>query len=118
MWQHLFAFFFFGCTNIQSSLFNFSFAEISPYLDLALCPIRAEPWTCARQRSARILDVWDAELSVQWQKLKGERIGNRCYKLHPILLPTQVKEVLSGSKRTADCQLLINQTKTLSLTQM
>ncbi|KAH8302824.1 hypothetical protein KR044_010935, partial [Drosophila immigrans] len=46
--------------------------EISPYLDLALCPIRAEPWTCARQRSARILDVWDAELSVQWQKLKVE----------------------------------------------
>lgn len=46
--------------------------QISPYLDLALCPIRAEPWTCARQRSARILDVWDAELSVQWQKLKVE----------------------------------------------
>ncbi|XP_062133388.1 uncharacterized protein LOC133843739 isoform X1 [Drosophila sulfurigaster albostrigata] len=46
--------------------------QISPYLDLALCPIRDEPWTCARQRSAKILDVWDAELSVQWQKLKVE----------------------------------------------
>lgn len=47
-------------------------AEISPYLDLALCPIRAEPWSCARQKSARVLDLWDDELHVQWQKLKGE----------------------------------------------
>ncbi|XP_039488731.1 translation initiation factor IF-2 [Drosophila santomea] len=47
-------------------------AEVSPYLDLALCPIRAEPWTCARQQSGRILDVWDGELNVQWQKLKVE----------------------------------------------
>ncbi|BFF98131.1 sarcoplasmic reticulum histidine-rich calcium-binding protein [Drosophila madeirensis] len=46
--------------------------EVSPYLDLALCPIRAEPWTCARQQSARILDSWDGELHVQWQKLKVE----------------------------------------------
>ncbi|KQS43492.1 midasin isoform X3 [Drosophila erecta] len=46
--------------------------EVSPYLDLALCPIRAEPWTCARQQSGRILDVWDGELNVQWQKLKVE----------------------------------------------
>ncbi|KAH8301210.1 hypothetical protein KR018_007920 [Drosophila ironensis] len=46
--------------------------EVSPYLDLALCPIRSEPWTCARQQSARILDVWDGELHVQWQKLKVE----------------------------------------------
>ncbi|XP_070064427.1 uncharacterized protein [Drosophila virilis] len=46
--------------------------EISPYLDLALCPIRAEPWGCARQKSARILDVWDDELHLQWQKLKVE----------------------------------------------
>ncbi|XP_068149113.1 uncharacterized protein [Drosophila tropicalis] len=46
--------------------------EVSPYLDLALCPIRAEPWSCARQQSARILDVWDGELNVQWQKLKVE----------------------------------------------
>ncbi|KAH8350021.1 hypothetical protein KR084_011525 [Drosophila pseudotakahashii] len=48
------------------------FAEVSPYLDLALCPIRAEPWTCARQQSGRILDAWDGELHVQWQKLKVE----------------------------------------------
>lgn len=48
------------------------FSEISPYLDLALCPIRAEPWSCARQKSARVLDLWDDELHVQWQKLKGE----------------------------------------------
>ncbi|KAH8416302.1 hypothetical protein KR222_005868 [Zaprionus bogoriensis] len=48
------------------------FAEISPYLDLALCPIRAEPWSCARQKSARVLDLWDDELHVQWQKLKVE----------------------------------------------
>jgi len=47
-------------------------AEVSPYLDLALCPIRAEPWTCARQQSGRILDAWDGELHLQWQKLKGE----------------------------------------------
>ncbi|XP_017841617.1 neurofilament medium polypeptide isoform X2 [Drosophila busckii] len=46
--------------------------DISPYLDLALCPIRGEPWSCARQKSARILDVWDGELSLQWQKLKVE----------------------------------------------
>ncbi|KAH8239345.1 hypothetical protein KR032_003368 [Drosophila birchii] len=46
--------------------------EVSPYVDLALCPIRAEPWTCARQQSARILDAWDGELHVQWQKLKVE----------------------------------------------
>ncbi|XP_020811904.1 aspartic and glutamic acid-rich protein [Drosophila serrata] len=46
--------------------------EVSPYVDLALCPIRAEPWTCARQQSARILDAWDGELQVQWQKLKVE----------------------------------------------
>ncbi|XP_050741947.1 aspartic and glutamic acid-rich protein isoform X2 [Drosophila biarmipes] len=46
--------------------------EVSPYLDLALCPIRAEPWTCARQQSGRILDAWDGELHVQWQKLKVE----------------------------------------------
>ncbi|XP_017071569.1 uncharacterized protein LOC108108150 [Drosophila eugracilis] len=46
--------------------------EVSPYLDLALCPIRAEPWTCARQQSGRILDAWDGELNVQWQKLKVE----------------------------------------------
>ncbi|XP_052847632.1 ATP-dependent RNA helicase ddx54 isoform X1 [Drosophila gunungcola] len=46
--------------------------EVSPYLDLALCPIRAEPWTCARQQSGRILDAWDGELHLQWQKLKVE----------------------------------------------
>nr|NP_647798.1 uncharacterized protein Dmel_CG12017, isoform A [Drosophila melanogaster]AAF47751.2 uncharacterized protein Dmel_CG12017, isoform A [Drosophila melanogaster]AGW30432.1 FI24008p1 [Drosophila melanogaster] len=46
--------------------------EVSPYLDLALCPIRAEPWTCARQQSGRILDAWDGELNIQWQKLKVE----------------------------------------------
>ncbi|XP_026848855.1 high mobility group nucleosome-binding domain-containing protein 5 [Drosophila persimilis] len=46
--------------------------EVSPYLDLALCPIRSEPWTCARQQSARILDSWDGELYAQWQKLKVE----------------------------------------------
>ncbi|KAH8379976.1 hypothetical protein KR009_008297 [Drosophila setifemur] len=46
--------------------------EVSPYLDLALCPIRSEPWTCARQQSARILDSWDGELHIQWQKLKVE----------------------------------------------
>ncbi|EDW17592.2 uncharacterized protein Dmoj_GI12559 [Drosophila mojavensis] len=44
----------------------------TPYLDLALCPIRPEPWSCARQRSARILDAWDDELQLQWQKLKVE----------------------------------------------
>lgn len=55
----------------------FAFSEISPYLDLALCPIRAEPWGCARQKSARILDGWDDELHLQWQKLKGERRANR-----------------------------------------
>ncbi|XP_033237413.1 uncharacterized protein [Drosophila pseudoobscura] len=46
--------------------------EVSPYLDLALCPIRSEPWACARQQSARILDSWDGELYAQWQKLKVE----------------------------------------------
>ncbi|XP_017058061.1 uncharacterized protein LOC108099198 [Drosophila ficusphila] len=46
--------------------------EVSPYLDLALCPLRAEPWTCARQQSGRILDAWDGELHLQWQKLKVE----------------------------------------------
>ncbi|XP_030380354.1 uncharacterized protein LOC115628405 [Scaptodrosophila lebanonensis] len=46
--------------------------EVSPYIDLVLCPIRAEPWSCARQQSARILDAWDGELGVQWQKLKVE----------------------------------------------
>jgi len=54
-------------------------AEVSPYLDLALCPIRAEPWTCARQQSGRILDAWDGELHLQWQKLKGE-LNKKMYK--------------------------------------
>lgn len=57
---------------IYSSLSLSLFSEISPYLDLALCPIRAEPWSCARQKTARVLDLWDDELQVQWQKLKGE----------------------------------------------
>lgn len=47
-------------------------SEVSPYLDLVLCPLRAEPWSCARQQSGRILDVWDSELHTQWQKLKGK----------------------------------------------
>ncbi|XP_061391524.1 ATP-dependent RNA helicase ddx54 [Musca vetustissima] len=46
--------------------------EVSPYLDLVLCPIRNEPWSCARQQSGRILDIWDNELHSQWQKLKVE----------------------------------------------
>uniref|UniRef100_A0A1I8N2G5 Uncharacterized protein n=1 Tax=Musca domestica TaxID=7370 RepID=A0A1I8N2G5_MUSDO len=46
--------------------------NVSPYLDLVLCPIRAEPWSCARQQSGRILDIWDNELHSQWQKLKVE----------------------------------------------
>lgn len=61
--------------HIYPDLWLVFVAEVSPYLDLALCPIRAEPWTCARQQSARILDVWDGELNVQWQKLKGEFIN-------------------------------------------
>lgn len=63
------------------------FSEISPYLDLALCPIRAEPWSCARQKTARVLDLWDDELQVQWQKLKGES---------SLIARAQVKEVLIG----------------------
>ncbi|XP_013104218.1 uncharacterized protein LOC106084832 [Stomoxys calcitrans] len=46
--------------------------EVSPYLDLVLCPMRVEPWSCARQQSGRILDAWDNELHAQWQKLKVE----------------------------------------------
>ncbi|XP_073837160.1 uncharacterized protein isoform X1 [Musca autumnalis] len=46
--------------------------EVSPYLDLVLCPIQTEPWSCARQQSGRILDIWDTELHSQWQKLKVE----------------------------------------------
>ncbi|XP_065361764.1 putative histone-lysine N-methyltransferase 1 [Calliphora vicina] len=45
---------------------------VSPYLDLVLCPIREQPWSCARQQSARLLDIWDGELHTQWQKLKAE----------------------------------------------
>ncbi|XP_037813321.1 uncharacterized protein LOC119604634 isoform X2 [Lucilia sericata] len=47
-------------------------SAVSPYLDLVLCPIREQPWSCARQQSARLLDIWDSELHVQWQKLKAE----------------------------------------------
>lgn len=63
-------FFFVFCFNLFSN-FDF-FAEVSPYLDLVLCPIREQPWSCARQQSARLLDVWDNELHSQWQKLKGK----------------------------------------------
>ncbi|KAI8120894.1 hypothetical protein FF38_02477 [Lucilia cuprina] len=47
-------------------------SAVSPYFDLILCPIREQPWSCARQQSARLLDIWDGELHVQWQKLKAE----------------------------------------------
>ncbi|XP_054734570.1 uncharacterized protein LOC129242035 [Anastrepha obliqua] len=46
--------------------------EVSPYIDLVLCPMREQPWGCARQKSARILDLWDNDLQMQWQKLKVE----------------------------------------------
>ncbi|XP_036337483.1 uncharacterized protein LOC118747540 [Rhagoletis pomonella] len=46
--------------------------EVSPYIDLVLCPIREQPWGCARQQSARILELWDGEVQMQWQKLKVE----------------------------------------------
>uniref|UniRef100_W8AIV3 Uncharacterized protein n=1 Tax=Ceratitis capitata TaxID=7213 RepID=W8AIV3_CERCA len=46
--------------------------EVSPYIDLMLCPLREQSWSCARQQSGRILDLWDGELSMQWQKLKVE----------------------------------------------
>ncbi|XP_039965300.1 uncharacterized protein LOC120777829 [Bactrocera tryoni] len=49
-----------------------SINEVSPYIDLMLCPIREQPWGCARQQSGRILDLWDGELHMQWQKLKVE----------------------------------------------
>ncbi|XP_067646082.1 uncharacterized protein [Eurosta solidaginis] len=49
-----------------------SINEVSPYIDLVLCPMREEPWGCARQQSGRILDLWDGELHMQWQKLKVE----------------------------------------------
>uniref|UniRef100_A0A0A1XC09 Uncharacterized protein n=1 Tax=Zeugodacus cucurbitae TaxID=28588 RepID=A0A0A1XC09_ZEUCU len=49
-----------------------SMNEVSPYIDLALCPMREQPWGCARQQSGRILDLWDGELQMQWQKLKVE----------------------------------------------
>ncbi|XP_075162579.1 uncharacterized protein LOC142235206 isoform X2 [Haematobia irritans] len=57
-----------AATTDQALLRN----EVSPYLDLVLCPMRDEPWTCARQQSGRILDAWDSELHTQWQKLKVE----------------------------------------------
>ena len=47
-------------------------SEASPYLDLLMCPMRQQPWSCARQQSARLLDIWDNELHAQWQKLKGK----------------------------------------------
>ncbi|XP_011212806.2 uncharacterized protein LOC105232715 isoform X2 [Bactrocera dorsalis] len=49
-----------------------SINEVSPYIDLVLCPMREQPWGCARQQSGRILDLWDGELHMQWQKLKVE----------------------------------------------
>ncbi|XP_054733637.1 uncharacterized protein LOC129241380 [Anastrepha obliqua] len=57
-----------GATTARAQSTN----EVSPYIDLVLCPMREQPWGCARQKSARILDLWDNDLQMQWQKLKVE----------------------------------------------
>ncbi|XP_055844190.1 uncharacterized protein LOC129910726 [Episyrphus balteatus] len=46
--------------------------EVSPYIDLVFCPVKSEPWSCARQQSGRILDLWSDQLDSEWQKLKVE----------------------------------------------
>ncbi|XP_055911854.1 uncharacterized protein LOC129945910 isoform X2 [Eupeodes corollae] len=46
--------------------------EISPYIDIVFCPAKSQPWSCARQQSGRILNLWSDQLDSEWQKLKVE----------------------------------------------
>ncbi|XP_055383716.1 uncharacterized protein LOC129613611 [Condylostylus longicornis] len=47
-------------------------SELSPYIELVLCPGRQQPWNCARDQTARLLDEMNDIVKYQWQMLKAE----------------------------------------------